>query len=106
MSIRTIFALSAAIVLSIAATASAATKKQKSLAAAHRLRPSPHAPPHFSIPTVPRPQAVVPLATIKCSSAIELLVNQAPVPTDPRRAHRERPGRRGAAEQRDELAPM
>src|SRR5262245_43158444 len=29
------------------------------------------APRHLSIPTVPQPQAVVPLATIKCSSAID-----------------------------------
>ena len=54
MSIRTIIALSATIVLSTAATVSAATKKQKvprSGPQAHAI--APRAPPHLSIPTVP-----------------------------------------------------
>ena len=72
MSIRTIFTLSAVIVLSTAATASAATKKQKVPRSGPQAQAiAPRAAP-VSIPTVPQPQAVVPLVTIKCSSAIEL----------------------------------
>jgi rRNA maturation protein Nop10 len=77
MSIRTIIALSAAIVLSTAATASAATKKQKvprSGPQAHAIAPRAGPPfdPYSPInPYRPELQAVVPLATIKCSSATD-----------------------------------
>jgi hypothetical protein len=69
MSIKTKFALSAVIVLSTVATASAATKKQK--IAVHRSGPHvqaivPRTAP-LSTCTVPQPQAVVALATIKAS---------------------------------------
>jgi hypothetical protein len=74
MSIRTIFALSAAIVLSIAATASAATKKQKVPRSGPQAQAiAPRTAPPFN-PYGPAATGGGTLATIKCSSAIELLV--------------------------------
>jgi hypothetical protein len=74
MLIWTKFALCAAIVLSTAATASAATKKKTT---AHRsgvsVQTSVPRPAPLVNPLVLPPQAGVPLATIKCSSAIEKL---------------------------------
>jgi hypothetical protein len=46
-------------------------RKFQSIGAAHVLRPSFREPPRFSTRTVPQPQAVVALATIKCSSAFD-----------------------------------